>query len=69
MGTDAVRVESTQQRRILAQVLVLNVLLSASLFASGIYADSSGLMANALDNASDSAVYAISYMAVGHSPR
>ena len=69
MGTDGVHVESTQQRRILAQVLVLNVLLSASLVASGIYADSSGLMANALDNASDSAVYAISYMAVGRSPR
>ena len=55
VGTDGVHFESTQQRRILAQVLLLNVLLSAGLVASGIYADSSGLMANALDDASDSA--------------
>lgn len=69
MGTTGVHVESIQQRRILAQVLVLNVLLSCSLVVSGIYADSSGLMANALDNASDSAVYALSYVAVDRSPR
>ena len=61
--------ESAQQRRVLLQVLALNVLLSSSLAAAGIAADSSGLIANALDNASDSAVYAISYFAVGGSPR
>ena len=61
--------ESAQQRRVLLQVLILNVLLSSSLAAAGIFADSSGLIANALDNASDSAVYAISYFAVGGSPR
>lgn len=53
----------------LLRVLLLNVLLSAALTGTGIYADSSGLIANALDNASDSAVYAISYFAVGRSPR
>lgn len=58
-----------QQRRILLQVLGFNVLLSGALAATGIYADSSGLVANALDNASDAAVYAISYSAVGRSPR
>lgn len=61
--------ESAQQRRVLLQVLILNVLLSSSLAAAGVFADSSGLIANALDNASDSAVYAISYFAVGGSPR
>ena len=58
-----------QQRRVLLQVLGLNVLLSSSLAVAGIFADSSGLIANALDNASDSAVYAISYFAVGGSSR
>ena len=66
---DTVDAESAQQRRVLLQVLLLNVLLSTALVGTGIYADSSGLIANALDNASDSAVYAISYFAVGRSPR
>lgn len=61
--------EPAQQRRVLLQVLVLNVALSSALGVTGVYADSSGLIANALDNASDSAVYAISYVAVGRSPR
>lgn len=61
--------ESAQQRRVLLQVLILNVLLSSSLAVAGIVADSSGLIANALDNASDSAVYTISYFSVGGSPR
>lgn len=66
---DSVDSESAQQRRVLLQVLVLNVLLSSGLFVAGISADSSGLIANALDNASDSAVYVISYFAVGGSAR
>lgn len=66
---DRPRTESAEQRRVLLQVLILNVLLSSSLAAAGVLADSSGLIANALDNASDSAVYAISYFAVGGSPR
>ena len=66
---DRPRTESAQQRRVLLQVLILNVLLSSGLMAAGLLADSSGLIANALDNASDSAVYAISYFAVGGSPR
>ena len=66
---DRIDAESAEQRRVLLQVLLLNVLLSTALFGTGIYADSSGLIANALDNASDSAVYAISYFAVGRSPR
>ena len=62
-------IESAEQRRVLLDVLLLNVLLSTALVVTGINADSSGLIANALDNASDSAVYGISYFAVGHSPR
>lgn len=58
-----------EQRRALLQVLVLNALLSASLASAGFAADSSGLVANALDNASDTAVYAISYYAIGRAPR
>ena len=61
--------QSEQQRRVFLQVLILNVVLSTALFGTGIYADSSGLIANALDNASDSVVYAISYVAVGRSAR
>lgn len=57
------------QREVLLQVLLLNVLLSTGLAGTGIYADSSGLIANALDNASDSAVYGISYFAVSGPPR
>lgn len=60
---------SQQQRRVLLQVFGLNLLLSSSLAVAGVFADSSGLIANALDNASDSAVYAISYFAVGRSAR
>ena len=66
---DSIDAESAEQRRVLLQVLLLNALLSTVLVGTGIYADSSGLIANALDNASDSAVYAISYFAVGRSPR
>jgi cobalt-zinc-cadmium efflux system protein len=57
------------QRRILLLVLALNLLLVASLAVTGILADSSGLIANALDNASDAAVYVISLVAVGRSQR
>lgn len=52
------------QRRTLLQVLALNAGLSGGLLATGLAASSSGLIANALDNASDAVVYAISYFAV-----
>ena len=53
-----------QERRVLWRVLGLNLLLVAGLGTAGVMGDSSGLIANALDNASDSAVYAISLLAV-----
>jgi len=42
----------------------LNVALSSGLLVGGLAANSSGLIANALDNTSDAAVYAISYFAL-----
>ena len=57
------------QRRVLAIVLLLNVALAVSLALMGIRSDSSSLIANAVDNASDAAVYVLSLIAVGRSPR
>lgn len=58
---------AAQQRRILAVVLALNLLLVVLLTAAGVSADSSALIANELHNASDSAVYVISLFAVNRS--
>ena len=54
-----------QQRRTLLMVLILNALLFLGLGIGGIMADSSALLANAVDNASDSIVYLISFVAIG----
>ena len=54
-----------QQRRTLLVVLILNGLLFVGLGAGGILADSSALLANAVDNGADSVVYLISFLAVG----
>lgn len=51
------------ERHALGIALWLNIVLAASLMTTGVIADSSGLIANALDNTSDAAVYAISYYA------
>lgn len=67
---DAPREPRTEdERRALRTALWLNVGLAASLFAAGLLADSSGLIANALDNASDAVVYAISLYAVTRGAR
>lgn len=57
--------EDHQQRRTLLVVLILNVLLFVGLGLGGILADSSALLANAVDNGADSVVYLISFLAVG----
>lgn len=57
------------QRRTLLRVLLLNVALTAGLLTAGLWGDSSALLANALDNGSDAAVYGISYLAVARSRR
>ena len=64
---DGFAVNTAEQRRVLRIVLVLNLVLAASLAIAGILADSNGALANALDNASDATVYAISLFAVGRS--
>jgi Co/Zn/Cd efflux system component len=64
----SVRTAQDGQRRILLWVLVLNAALFVGLGVAGWLADSSALLANAADNASDSAVYLISFLAVGRAP-
>ncbi len=54
-----------QQRVTLLTVLALNAGLAGALGVGGVTADSSALLANAVDNASDAAVYLISFLAIG----
>jgi cobalt-zinc-cadmium efflux system protein len=61
--------KSEAQRRVLFLALLLNASLTAGLGITGWIADSSALVANALDNASDAAVYAISFFAVARGAR
>ena len=58
----------TQQKNVLRQVLLWNLGLFVGLGIAGWVADSSALMANAVDNASDAAVYLISYLAIDRQP-
>ncbi|MBA3929225.1 Co/Zn/Cd efflux system component [Pseudoxanthomonas japonensis] len=60
---------NTAQRAALVKVLAVNAVLAIALFIAGQLADSSGLMANALDNLSDALTYAVSYFAVTRSQR
>ena len=69
MEGEELQTDTAEQRRILLWVLLLNLLLSLSLAVTGLWGDSSGLIANALDNLSDSVVYAISLFAIGRSPK
>lgn len=57
--------DDRRQRRTLLTVLGLNAGVAAALGIGGVTADSSALLANALDNASDAAVYLISFLAIG----
>ncbi|SDS28407.1 Cation efflux family protein [Halopseudomonas litoralis] len=56
------------QKRILGQVLLWNLALFAGLGVAGWMADSSALLANAIDNGSDAAVYLLSYLAIDRRP-
>ena len=69
MSMDTSDADQLQERRILWQVLLLNAALSAGLAVAGVLGDSSGLLANALDNASDAVVYVVCLLAVGRSQR
>lgn len=61
--------KNSKQRRVLLIVLALNLVLVVALVITGVLADSSGLIANAVDNGSDVLVYAISLFAVGRPVR
>lgn len=54
------------ERRTLWIVLLLNAAIAAGFFATGLLADSSALIANGVDNLSDTAVYALSLVALTH---
>lgn len=54
------------ERRTLWIVLLLNAAIAAGFFATGLIADSSALIANGVDNLSDTAVYALSLVALSH---
>ena len=54
------------ERRTLWIVLLLNAAIAAGFFATGLTGDSSALIANGVDNLSDTAVYALSLIALSH---
>lgn len=62
-------VNTSEERKVLIIVLALNAILAIALTVTGVTADSSALIANALDNGSDVLVYAISLVAVGRTMR
>ena len=57
------------ERRTLWIVLGLNLAIAAGFFATGAFGDSSALIANGLDNTSDSLVYGISLLALCRSSK
>lgn len=56
--------DNAQERRTLWIVLLLNAAIAGGFFVSGFFADSSALIANGVDNLSDTAVYALSLIAL-----
>lgn len=68
MSEKQLEVRTLGQRRILWIVLCLNVALAVAFGVTGLSADSSALIANGLDNLSDSVVYVITLMALGRTP-
>ena len=56
------------ERRTLWIVLLLNAAIAAGFFVTGLIGDSSALVANGVDNLSDTAVYALSLIALSHGP-
>jgi len=59
--------ENAQQRRTMWIVLLINGLMFVAELGVGIWADSTGLIADSLDMLADASVYAISLYAVGRS--
>ena len=67
MSEEKIEIHDAHQRRILLIVLALNLALAAGFGVTGVVAGSSALIANGLDNASDSAVYIITLLALSRS--
>lgn len=63
VSTDA---QAPGERRTLWIVLLLNAAIAGGFFATGLIGDSSALIANGVDNLSDTAVYALSLVALSH---
>lgn len=59
--------DTREKRRLLWVVLGLNIALTIGFAVTGLVGDSSALIANSLDNASDSLVYVISLLALTRS--
>ncbi len=68
MSEKQLEIRTPSQRRILWIVLALNVVLAVAFGITGFSADSSALIANGLDNASDSIVYIITLLAMSRPP-
>ncbi|HDZ56767.1 MAG TPA: cation transporter [Pseudomonas xinjiangensis] len=68
MSEDQLEIRTASQRKILWTVLGLNMALAAAFGVTGLRADSSALIANGLDNASDSIVYLITLLALNRPP-
>ena len=62
-STDA---QVSDERRTLWIVLLLNAAIAAGFFITGLTGDSSALIANGVDNLSDTAVYGLSLVALSH---
>ena len=68
MSKGSFDLDSSAQRKTLWIVLFLNVSIAVGFFVTGVFADSSSLIANGLDNSSDALVYGISLLAFGRAP-
>lgn len=60
--------DPARQKGVLRQVLLWNLALFVGLGVAALMADSSALLANAVDNGSDAAVYLLSYLAIDRRP-
>jgi len=66
-GCEAAEVKSDQERRVLCIALALNAAMAVIGGLAGWIAQSTGLLADALDMLSDATAYAIALMAIGRS--
>lgn len=67
MGSEDLKIETSDERRTLQIVLWLNILIAIGFFVTGWFGDSNALLANGLDNSSDAVVYGLSLLALTRS--